>query len=99
MFKTGVVRLTTWCVFLGVIVLFVPPSLLARPATIARIEIEGNQRVETDAIRIHISQQAGQPIDENTVNDDIKAIYKMGFFDTVSADKEYLNGSLVLVYT
>ena len=99
MFKTGVVRLTTWCVFLGVIVLFVPLSLLARPATIARIEIEGNQRVETDAIRIHISQQAGQPIDENTVNDDIKAIYKMGFFDTVSADKEYLNGSLVLVYT
>jgi len=71
----------------------------AQGPVVAQIRIEGNQRVETDAIRIHISQQAGQPIDENTVNDDIKTIYKMGFFDTVSADKEYINGSLVLVYT
>src|SRR5271167_1520556 len=71
----------------------------AQGPVVAQIRIEGNQRVETDAIRIHISQQAGQPIDDNTVNDDIKTIYKMGFFDTVSADKEFINGSLVLVYT
>src|SRR5579885_2703603 len=65
---------------------------------VAQIRIEGNLRVETDAIRIHISQQAGEPLDDAAVDKDIKAIYKMGFFDTVDAKKEIINGQLVLVY-
>ena len=65
---------------------------------IDEIQIEGNQRVETDAIRVHISQQAGQPEDVNAVDQDIKAIYKMGFFDTVNADVRKIGGKNVLVY-
>jgi len=65
---------------------------------IDEIQIEGNQRVETDAIRVHISQQAGQPEDVNAVDQDIKAIYKMGFFDTVNADVRQVGGKTVLVY-
>jgi outer membrane protein insertion porin family len=68
------------------------------PPIVAQIRIEGNLRVETDAIRIHINQQAGQPIDDAVVNQDIKDIYKMGFFDEVSSKREYINGQLVLVY-
>jgi len=65
---------------------------------IDEIQIEGNQRVETDAIRVHISQQAGAPEDLNAVDQDIKAIYKMGFFDTVNADLRKEGGKTVLVY-
>ncbi len=65
---------------------------------VAQIRVQGNERVETDAIRIHISQQAGAPLDQAAVDQDIKAIYKMGFFDTVSAQMEKINGSDVLVY-
>ena len=32
---------------------------------IYKIQIVGNQRVEEDAIRIHITQQVGQPLDPN----------------------------------
>lgn len=49
------------------------------------IKIVGNQRVETDAIRVHISQQTGQPESQTAIDDDIKAIYQMGFFDNVRA--------------
>ncbi len=35
---------------------------------ISKIEIVGNQRVEEDAIRIHITQQVGQPLDPNAVD-------------------------------
>ena len=65
---------------------------------ISEIRIQGNQRVEADAIKIHISSRAGQPLDQATVDADIKAIYKMGFFDHVSADVEHQGSTVVLTY-
>ncbi|MGA7873060.1 MAG: outer membrane protein assembly factor BamA [Candidatus Binatus sp.] len=67
-------------------------------AIISRIQIAGNQRVEEDAIRIHITQQVGQPLDQTAVDNDIKSIYRMGFFDSVTARVEQQGGSNVLVY-
>ena len=65
---------------------------------ISEIRIQGNQRVEADAIKIHISSRAGQPLDQATVDADIKNIYKMGFFDHASADIEHQGGAVVLTY-
>ena len=65
---------------------------------ISEIRIQGNQRVEADAIKIHISSRAGQPLDHAMVDADIKAIYKMGFFDHASADIEHQGGAVVLTY-
>ena len=55
------------------------------PPIISRIRITGNQRVEADAIRIHITEQPGQPLNDATVDQDVKAIYRMGFFTDVHA--------------
>lgn len=52
---------------------------------ISQINIIGNQRVETDAIRVHISSEVGQPLNPATVDADIKSIYRMGFFTRVNA--------------
>jgi outer membrane protein insertion porin family len=65
---------------------------------VSRIEIVGNQRVEEDAIRIHITQQPNQPLDQTAVDADIKAIYRMGFFESVNAKVEQQGGRDVLVY-
>src|SRR5271170_7033697 len=65
---------------------------------ISKIEIIGNQRVEEDAIRIHITQQIGQPLDANAVTADEKSIYLLGFFDSVSAHVEQQGSQNVLVY-
>jgi len=65
---------------------------------ISKIEISGNQRVEDDAIRIHITQQVGQPLDPNAVTADIKSISKLGFFDNVTAPLRQEGGKTVLVY-
>ena len=70
----------------------------AQGPVISRIEIAGNQRVEEDAIRIHITQQVGQPLDQAAVDADIKSIYKMGFFESVTARVEPQGGRDVLVY-
>lgn len=65
---------------------------------ISEIRIQGNQRVEPDAIKIHISSRAGQPLDPTLIDQDVKAVYKMGFFDHVSADVEHQGGGAVLTY-
>ena len=58
----------------------------AQPAPlISQVTITGNQRVETDAIRVHITSQAGQPLNPAAVDSDIKSIYRMGFFTQVNA--------------
>jgi outer membrane protein insertion porin family len=54
--------------------------------SIARVGIEGNLRVEEDAIRVHLRSQPGQPYDKEAIDRDIRAVYAMGFFDQVDAD-------------
>jgi outer membrane protein insertion porin family len=65
---------------------------------ISKIEITGNQRVDQDAILIHITQQPNQPLDQTAVDADIKSIYRMGFFESVTARVEQQGGRSVLVY-
>ena len=72
---------------------------LAQPQpTISRVRIVGNQRVEEDAIRIHITAQPGQPFDGAVVDQDVKAIYKMGFFTDVHASVDQVGGQAILTY-
>ncbi len=65
---------------------------------ISKVEIAGNQRVEQDAILIHITQQTGQPLDQTAVDADIKSIYRMGFFESVTAHVEQRGSHSELVY-
>jgi outer membrane protein insertion porin family len=73
-------------------------EVFAQGPVVSAIRIQGNQRVEDDAIRIHISQRAGEPLDEKVVDQDIKSIYEMGFFDTVDARLVTSRGKNVLIY-
>jgi len=68
------------------------------PPIINKIEITGNQRVEEDAISIHITQQVGQPLDQTAVDNDIKSIYRLNFFASVTARVEQQGGQNVLIY-
>jgi len=65
---------------------------------ISKIDIVGNQRVEEDAIRIHITQQVGQPLDPAAVTADLKSIARLGFFSDEIAHVVQQGGQNVLVY-
>jgi len=62
---------------------------------IARVEIQGNLRVEEDAIRVHLRSRPGQPFDQAVLDQDIRAVYAMGFFDQVIADATPVEGNRV----
>src|SRR5262245_33071196 len=63
--------------------------------SIERVAIEGNLRVEEDAIRVHLRTQAGQPFDQEAIDRDIRAVYGMGFFDQVTVDVTRVEGNRV----
>jgi len=53
---------------------------------IAKIEIKGNRKIEATAIIQQIKTKAGKPFSEEDITADIKAIFKMGFFQDVTAE-------------
>lgn len=53
---------------------------------IAKIEIKGNRKIESQVIIQQIKSKTGQPFVEADITEDIKTIFKMGFFQDVSAE-------------
>ncbi|MGB9712779.1 MAG: outer membrane protein assembly factor BamA, partial [Dissulfurimicrobium hydrothermale] len=71
-------------------------EVFAAPAKVGQVLISGNRRVDTDAIRDSITTKAGEPFDPQRISSDIKAIYKMGYFDDVQVDvKDGPKGKIV----
>ena len=62
------------------------------------IEVKGLKRIEEGAVKSKISQKIGMPISQDKTNDDIKTIYKMGYFDDVKAEIEAFEGGVKLIY-
>ena len=65
---------------------------------IARVTISGNQRVEDEAIRVRLTAQPGSAFKESVVDADVRALYKLGFFDNVTASMSQVDGQWVLNY-
>lgn len=59
-----------------------------RQQFIAAITPEGNNRIDSGAILRKIQSKAGDPYDQDLLRDDLKAIFKMGYFDDVQIDVE-----------
>jgi outer membrane protein insertion porin family len=57
---------------------------------VAEIVIQGNDRIETEAIRSNISTQAGETYLPKRIDADLKSVYQMGFFVDVRVSIENL---------
>jgi outer membrane protein insertion porin family len=62
------------------------------------IEIKGLKRIEETAIKSKISQKVGEPISQEKVNEDIKTIFKMGYFEDARAEIEPFEGGIKLIF-
>ncbi len=59
---------------------------MAATQRITKISFQGNKKIEDNAIKQVLKSIPGGVYSEGTLNDDIRAIYKLGYFDDVSAD-------------
>ena len=62
------------------------PRMVGRP--IDRIQFRGNRKVEDDAIRVNLQSKVGGTIDPAKVREDVRAMWKMGFFSDVTVEAE-----------
>ena len=66
---------------------------------IAKIEIKGNRKIESLVITQQIKSQTGKPFVEADITADIKTIFKMGFFQDVSAEVTEIPEGKVITFT
>src|SRR5262245_27574690 len=55
---------------------------------IERIQFSGNCKVEDDAMRVNLVSQVGGNLDQGNLRDDVRALWKMGFFEDVRVEAE-----------
>jgi outer membrane protein insertion porin family len=63
------------------------------------IKVRGNQKVEDEAIKAAIVTRQGGQYTYDRLSDDIKALWKLGFFEDVQVDaEEHNDGTVTLIY-
>jgi len=60
--------------------------------TVKRVHFRGNRKVEDDAIRAVIKTKPGVVINQELLRDDVRAIWKTGFFEDVQVESTELKG-------
>jgi outer membrane protein insertion porin family len=87
-------------IILLLISVIISPALLfaQEQPVINSIEIKGLKRIDEIAVKSKITQRAGEPISQEKTNEDIKGIFKMGYFDDVRAEIEPFEGGIKLIY-
>ncbi|MGA2027264.1 MAG: outer membrane protein assembly factor BamA, partial [Syntrophobacteraceae bacterium] len=55
-------------------------------ALIADVKIRGNDRIEAEAIKREVKSKKGDLLKPEQVSEDIRAVYKMGFFEKVDGE-------------
>ncbi|NPA49870.1 MAG: outer membrane protein assembly factor BamA [Thermodesulfobacteria bacterium] len=65
---------------------------------VAEVRVKGNVRMDEEAILAVTSLKPGDPFDPRKLREDLKAIFKLGYFDDVRADVEEGPEGLVVTY-
>jgi outer membrane protein insertion porin family len=73
------------------------PAKLATPnLRVVKLQFRGNRKVEDDAIKVNLKTAPGVTLSQETVRDDVRAIWKMGYFEDVQVEvSEVKTGSVV----
>jgi Outer membrane protein/protective antigen OMA87 len=66
--------------------------------TIERIEIEGAQYVPEEIIRGLLRAKEGFSYDPSAIREDIRRLYRTGFFDRIEVEEERVGDKVVLIY-
>lgn len=67
-------------------------------ANISKIEVVGNRKIETDAIQVKLKSKVGEELSEETVREDIKILFKTGYFSNVEVEKLNDGSNVILKY-
>lgn len=73
-------------------------SEIFRKKIILSIEVEGNKRIESDAIRRTIDTRVQDIVNSERLSGDLRRIYKMGYFEDVRVVQEKLDTGVKIIF-
>jgi outer membrane protein insertion porin family len=62
------------------------------------VSVKGNRRIEADAILAVVESQKGTKYDQDILNQDLRSIYQMGFFEDVQIETEESPGGKSVIF-
>jgi len=86
-------------IFVFSLVLYFASATQAQNAPLIKlIEITGNKKISTGTVMAKLSSKEGDSFSKNAVQDDIKSLFKIGYFDDVTVEIEPFEGGVKLIY-
>src|SRR5213075_2494246 len=74
-------------------------ALRLQGRAIERVQFRGNRKVEDDAIRVQLLSKVGSLLDATKLREDLRAMWKMGFFADIDVEAEVgQNGGVTLTF-
>jgi outer membrane protein insertion porin family len=72
------------------------PSAPSASLRVTKLQFRGNRKVEDDAIKVNLKTAPGVTLTQEMIREDVRAIWKMGYFDDVQVEvSEGKGGSIV----
>jgi len=81
--------------------LLCPPPVRAEEAgepVVTAIQVEGNRRVEVDAVKAAVGTKVGQALDPKKIQADVRAVMKLGFFSDVVVEERGEKDGVTVVF-
>jgi outer membrane protein insertion porin family len=86
-------------VILFLFIILVPGAIYAQEfPVINSVEVKGLKRIGESAVMSKITQRLGDQLSPEKTNEDIRNIFKIGYFDDVRAEIEPFEGGIKLIY-
>jgi outer membrane protein insertion porin family len=75
------------------------PARVALPKLdIIRIHFRGNRKVEDDTLRVNLKTKPGMTLSKDLLQEDVRIIWKLGYFEDVQVEAAEAEGGLVLTF-
>ena len=76
-----------------------PSARVALPKLdVVRIHFRGNRKVEDDALRVNLKLKAGMVLSKDLLQEDVRAIWRLGYFEDVQVETAESEGGLVVTF-
>ncbi len=81
------------------IVSLLPPVAIAQdpPPPVKAIDVRGNKRIDESTIRSRLTLAVNDPVSPETLRDQIRLLYDMGFFEDVQVETEPVLGGVAVI--
>ena len=87
------------CLSIFLLVAIVSAAFAETLPIVTTVEVKGLRRIEEGAVKAKLSQKVGEALSQEKTTEDIKSIYKMGYFDDVNVFLEPFEGGIKVIYT